>query len=671
MESERIYGSDTEQTPLGLPRAHLRRLDRAGVTDPRAVDFSLRWAIPSGSTPAEQAEFARKYRHQSGYNRLISPWIVAIADPRASEHVQGTATEKANAGCISCVRPPALNDKDEPNDKVYEFLTKGRFIAVRPGNISTTGPYAYLNDQGRMEARVPTTIADTVREKEVAVPAQNPPLAGGMLQERTYVHSGEVEINALDLVLTGRAGVDVPLARTHRSRTIGGNILGLGWEAPYLRRLRSLPNGKVEYRDGIGEVWTFEPEQVNPAAQPTLSSANTIDRLIGTRVRYKSPAGLFLKLARYENGWIMFDQQWRISNYDNLGRLVSESDAFWTPNDTTKGNVFQYAYDSDGRLTSSSPGRSHLESEVLEVHRLEQRHLHDARQPHQPVHLSRPARRGRRLARPESHLRIRQIRAASRRAVAERRTGCRCARQSFVQDKLQHRRQAPAHQVLLPDPGPPHGFRGAAVSRLHRVHAAGWQRGIDTDPKEELDGGANPTARVKWEYFNSGNDRDRVHFQIWPCANATSTTCQEQAAAFGYLQEPLGLKTLYSDILDQDYIYATNRYPDGSHIFTETLLNVDVMKKADNDLPASIGVNEPTDPTSLITTFNEYDLSGLVKQVTDASGLVRIFGIGNAPDGAPGRIVQSITEQGTEPRVTTLHYDSGGTHPNSGRPWWR
>src|SRR5206468_2061133 len=116
--------------------------------------------------------------------------------------------------------------------------------------------YDYLGKKNRLQTRFPTIMADTVRPTEVLVAAQNAPVASGMLQGTLYLHSGELEAGAIDLNPGGRAGVDVAFDRSYRSRTIGGTVFGQGWDSSLLQRLRALPNGDVEYRDGA-EVWQF------------------------------------------------------------------------------------------------------------------------------------------------------------------------------------------------------------------------------------------------------------------------------------------------------------------------------------------------------------------------------------------------------------------------------
>ncbi|MGH9456668.1 MAG: hypothetical protein ACRD2J_03400, partial [Thermoanaerobaculia bacterium] len=240
VESERVLKALAAQTPEGWPRAHLRLMRPDGTPDPRpATEFVFTRAIPPG--------FEEEYRHQEGFNRFLSPWIVVIADPRASSGYAwggATAAEKEAAGCANCERPARLAGKTEA-DGVWELWSGGRNIVVRPELPSATA-YAYLAEARRATARIPTVIADTVRPTEVLVDANHPPIAEGMVQETVYLHSGEVETGHVDLVPGGRAGFDVLIDRTYRSRTMGRTPLGEGWTSSIFRRLRPLPNGDVE-----------------------------------------------------------------------------------------------------------------------------------------------------------------------------------------------------------------------------------------------------------------------------------------------------------------------------------------------------------------------------------------------------------------------------------------
>ncbi|HUP60264.1 MAG TPA: Ig-like domain-containing protein [Thermoanaerobaculia bacterium] len=295
IESERVVGAITEETPDGYPRAHLRN-----VTMRRMVPTDL----PSS-------------RWQRGYNRFLSDPIVTIADPRASMEWSGSRGE-----CFSC---------DPPTNApaAQEIYSLGRFFHVRPEvNLLTGSPYAYLGEGRRLETRLPTIMADTVRDPKVRVAAQHPPVADGMLQETTYLHSGEIETSAVDLDAGGRAGWNVLIDRTYRSRTIGLTAFGGGWDSSMLKRLRQLPTADVEYRDG-SEVWLFKTNND------------------GT---YTSPAGLFLRLKKTDRGWTLTDQQLRATTFDELGRVSTEADEFYNPLVPGSGNFIRYIYGADGRL---------------------------------------------------------------------------------------------------------------------------------------------------------------------------------------------------------------------------------------------------------------------------------------------------------------------------------
>jgi RHS repeat-associated protein len=328
VESERVAGAPVEQTPEPFPRAHFRAKTPSGNAESRtAPAFVFTRDIPTGMEAV--------LRRQRGFNHFLSPWIVAIADPRASEKFVGTSQQKKDAGCVSCDRPDRLKNKLE-SDGVYELWSGGRLLSVRPeitsgtDTIFTGTPYAYLGKNHRLDAHFAMVPGRPIHPKEALVPAQNPPVAAGMLQETTYVHSGEVEVNDVDLDAGGRAGVDVVFARRHRSRTLGTLFLGEGWDAPMFRFIIPLPNGKVEYHDGAGEVWTYEKD------------ASGV---------YQAP-GLFLKLVPIDNGWDLIDQKWRTTRFDSFGRLASESDEFATGTDLSKGNTILYLYDTQGRLAT-------------------------------------------------------------------------------------------------------------------------------------------------------------------------------------------------------------------------------------------------------------------------------------------------------------------------------
>ncbi|HUR79583.1 MAG TPA: Ig-like domain-containing protein, partial [Thermoanaerobaculia bacterium] len=303
VESERVPGAKTEDTQSGWPRAH--------------ATLTMQRTVPASMT---------SLRHQRGFNKWISPWVVAIADPRASESYTWPANaDRAKEGCYACYRPASLQGKND----VVEIFTNGRLLKARP-NFDASSPYAWLAQNDRLTARFATVMADTIRAPQVLVAAQSPAVAGGMLQETTYLHSGELETSFVDLDAGGRAGWNVVFDRTYRSRTIGGTPLGNGWDSSIYRRVRALPDGDVEYRDGAGEVWRFRSNGAGG---------------------FVAPSGLYLGLSRNDRGWLLATQSGRLTQFDSLGRIAFETDEFApSAHATDKGNVIRYLYGQDGLL---------------------------------------------------------------------------------------------------------------------------------------------------------------------------------------------------------------------------------------------------------------------------------------------------------------------------------
>ncbi|HXH93570.1 MAG TPA: DUF6531 domain-containing protein, partial [Thermoanaerobaculia bacterium] len=341
VESERVPGAVVEQTPevnfsKPFPRSSLRQVRPDGSSDNRAVPATFQL------TRFAPANIAAALRRQKGFNTFVSPWIVAIADPRASISYNWNGGSPKDFGCYTCTRPPLLQGKTEA-DGVFEIWSGGRDFKVRPELVATapgttlktifdsTG-YGYLAQGDRLVKRFPTIMGDTTRGLDVVAAGQNPPAAGGAIQETILLHSGELTTSNVDLAPGGRAGWDVVVDRHYRSRTMLPSPFGLGWTSSLFRHLRALPNGSVEYRDETGEVFLFN------------APASGADH-------YGQPKGLLMRLVRTDNGWQMIDMKRRISSFDNYGRLVTESDEFGDPGiSPTNGNSIRYIYDLTGRL---------------------------------------------------------------------------------------------------------------------------------------------------------------------------------------------------------------------------------------------------------------------------------------------------------------------------------
>jgi RHS repeat-associated protein len=699
VESERVIGALTEQTPAGTPPSHLRRSKRDGTDETRPTDLVFKHEIQIDSSIDVDAQF----RHESAYNRLVSPWIVAIADPRASEHVVGDSATKKALGCLSCDRPTALHNIDETGG-VYELFTNGRTIAIRPdSNTPSTamsdalkGVYQYLGKNGRLELHIPTTMADTVRGAPITVAAQAPPVANGALSDTIYVHSGEVEVNATDMIVQGRAGNDIAVTRTHRSRTIGSTALGMNWEAPFLRRLRQLPNGNVEYRDGMGEVWTFTPDTSTPSSS-TPTAATTLDQQFGTKIRYVSPKGLYLKLSRNESGWMLFDREWRIARFDNYGRLTSISDEFWKKKDPSAppppppppgtppappagevGNTTFYTYDAGGRLTKivDSVNRETTleywpENTAPNAADYNCTALGDRNTPCKYAGLlskisdwrGRDAifeydKNGRLIGVQQP-----KVEGPDGTAIDNKIT----FKTGDTRPRIRYDYESPAAPSLTEPLQSATYTKFMNVSgNLHQIFEAAENAPTVTSPR----------PRVRFEYYDMpGNvdHDDRLHFEYWPCGDFDGTTCAETKATLDYN----GNTATVTDMLGQqrDYVIADltapvvppatapdpqqNRF---KHIQTETVSAVPTMDKT---APLSVAYNDTATDTNLVTTYNDFDVEGGVHIVTLPNGTKVTYDTLPAKNGAPGRILDKITEErGSEKRVTRYTYDATA-YPNA------
>ncbi|HEX7809148.1 MAG TPA: RHS repeat domain-containing protein, partial [Thermoanaerobaculia bacterium] len=562
VESEFVPAYDVAQTPVSMPKAHLRETERDGDASLRPTKLRLHPDVP----PSVEAEL----RLQKGATKYVSDWIVAVADPRASEKWKwptgATATTKKDAGCENCERPAQLKKRTE-EQHVYELWAGGNYIAVRPDgaldeSIFKDTTYEYLGEDQRLTGRFTTTRGRKVRPTEVLVPAHNPPVADGMLQETHYMHSGEVETAAVDLDAGGRAGVNVMVARTYRSRTLGGTELGEGWDSGIYRFLLALPNGDVEYHDGAGEIWKF------------IKNANgTLD----------PPPGLFLKLVRTERGFTMIDQQWRIAEFNDRGQLIRESDEFYDATKPGSGNIIRYVYDQRGRLET-----------ILD-----------------------PLGRETKLSYHEDNGRLKEAKAEWRSRSVEydyddygRLTKAKLPEfktDSDVPDPSGNFNHTDSNRPVIeyaydaPFTPPSEPVAPESQAYTNFAELSGNLTGI-RDPQMVKSGGAQ---RVTFKYDETtGADRDRNKSQRW----ATG-------------EEPTFTRTSNTDALGQqrNYTFTTkDDYDKRIHFATKTVKDVRIIRTAESDLPETdISVTDNGTVMDLTTVFDEppsakgYDSDGL------------------------------------------------------------
>ncbi len=117
----------------------------------------------------------------------MSPWVVVVADPRASVRWTPAIADKRAVGCRSCERPPQLANKSEA-DGVYELWAHGRLLLIsgRPG-LNTTDEY--MGQQQRLATHLVSVIADTVRLADRVLPSKTPPFIGGQAVNNVLMRS--------------------------------------------------------------------------------------------------------------------------------------------------------------------------------------------------------------------------------------------------------------------------------------------------------------------------------------------------------------------------------------------------------------------------------------------------------------------------------------------------
>jgi RHS repeat-associated protein len=322
IENERIPGVVTQQTPEGFPRANYRSAPLSGGgTEPRpSNDFKLQHVVPVANFPS--------LKWQRGHNRWNSPWVVAVADPRASVKYTGATTQqKVDAGCEACARPQYLQN----DTSVLELWSNGRTIRVRPDTVSFGGNYSYLSDKNRLVFRFPTVMADFSRPADDKIAAENIAPNGAQKEQMVYLHDGEVEAGGTDLVIKGR-GLDFVLLRYYSSASFHLGPLGRNFDSPLFARIRALPDGSADYFNGSGRRDRF-----------TSNGDGT----------FAPPEGIFGDLARRTDGsYVLTEADRTRLLFDRYGRLAEVSDRNRTKTDGSDGNTMRFLYNGDGLLSA-------------------------------------------------------------------------------------------------------------------------------------------------------------------------------------------------------------------------------------------------------------------------------------------------------------------------------
>ncbi|HSN68100.1 MAG TPA: hypothetical protein VLV48_02580, partial [Thermoanaerobaculia bacterium] len=309
IESELAPGVPAPRRPPEMTPAHLASIPFQPDLPPELIEGS---------------------RHQTGVNHHFSPWIVVLADPRASgSYAWPGGISKSQRGCLHCERPMHLAGKSEG---VREIAAAGPWLRIRldisPDALASMPP-ALQDLAQRLDAHVRVVPADLTRPSADSYAAFNPPTEGFRMAQMAMLHTREITFSATDLGVRAR-NAGVALTRVYSSAIAHFGPFGRSFDSPWFARIRELPDGTAELYDGTGRRDTFL-------------------RIAGTN-EYKAPAGVFLDLRRADAGFVLIGRGESRMFFDAAGRLVRMSDANTTQPDGSDGNSVRFLYDGGGRL---------------------------------------------------------------------------------------------------------------------------------------------------------------------------------------------------------------------------------------------------------------------------------------------------------------------------------
>ncbi|HEX6639993.1 MAG TPA: hypothetical protein VF215_02715, partial [Thermoanaerobaculia bacterium] len=386
-----------------------------------------------------------------------------------------------------------------------------------------------------------------------------------------FLHSGEVDTTAVDIDAGGRADWHVVLGRVYRSRTLGATAFGAGWDSDLFRRVRPLPNGDVEYRDG-SEVWRFRK----------------------TETGFEAPKGLFLKLTRTGQGWIIIDQQWRVTTFDDYGRIVSEADEFYKLTDPDAGNVIRYAYDANSRLAKI----------IDPVGRVTSLKYYDENS--------------------QFYGRVEEV---SDWHATPRKIGY----QYDDEGRLKKVELSEVENTSHQRPRVEYTYKSVGASYSDQLELSGNLETI-RQPNEAIAGGP---PRIKFTYGTSGNDRDHATRQEWGTG---------ESATFSYSS---ATNVTTKDVLGQERTYVltevdkSDPYADRVHVKEATDVSVEVWAGAAfGQLPDTLTAGAPnvtTQDRKRTFTFDDG-----VLQSSAATGVSNVTLEHQKASGAPGVLLKSI-----------------------------
>jgi RHS repeat-associated protein len=311
IESELAPGVLAPDTPPDLPPAHLRGIPLRSWVDIIGAP-ELRW--------------------QTGANRHLTDWIVAIADPRASVHYDWPDNlKKSDRGCVHCERPKHLQGK---TTDVHEIRPTGPWLRIRldltAEQLEAAPPFV-KDLAARLDHRVRVIPADLTRPSSDSTASSNPPPDGFRMAQVAMLHTREVTFSTTDLAVQA-GGTGVALTRVYSSGIAHFGPFGRSFDSPWFARVRELPNGSLELYDGSGRRDVFTRSPSGDA--------------------WQAPPGIFLDLRKTAEGYLLLGDGETRMIFDGSGKLKAIMDANTTKSDGSDGNRVRFLYDAAGRLVT-------------------------------------------------------------------------------------------------------------------------------------------------------------------------------------------------------------------------------------------------------------------------------------------------------------------------------
>lgn len=145
-----------------------------------------------------------------------------------------------------------------------------------------------------------------------------------------YLHSGEENLERVDLHIPGRGGIDFVMRRRYRSRLDYNGPLGHGWDFDYNEKFFNEPGGGVSTTSGNGRIdfWAVDPATGNFQSPPgfyrsiqKMDDGSLIHRLPNGFKKFFHPDGRLMAHEDPTGNRMIFE-------YDGFGMLDTVIDTF-------------------------------------------------------------------------------------------------------------------------------------------------------------------------------------------------------------------------------------------------------------------------------------------------------------------------------------------------------